>query len=445
MDMPWNLHRQGRGVLSTVGISWEWFLVGAFLVCFAFFLSIPLYYIIRYRSSIRKHVQEVERRLATGLIYREDTSLSRSKLVRALELHPPFVEKCRAEGWKVMSLGQYLSTLRIHWLPDCNDKNNDDDDTSIPKLLQKELEVTIGAALLAHLGPRFGSALLPLLGISSSREDSWIAKLAALIASFVASRILVEVSSDGDPTENDRAAFPLAVSEMVAFANLNQKFRSKPKKKVDTASTTTTGEETTTTIITTTTCTPLDWMSRGEKGYSPSYTFMIDESNVESKKSVVTSDLIPNPFVVERHFEAAILGLEDCIRKQSNVTDTIVSPNAEPSTTTAIYDPDDRSLPIPYPINERVLPGLYMGWGDAKCTHTKREILRNRLLAVLMTKLSYNYRLVEKEDRALFIVDYNGTRCQFPDEFVQALVRLVGMSQFGIILLLSHIRFSNGS
>ena len=108
---------------------------------------------------------------------------------------------------------------------------------------------------------------------------------------------------------------------------------------------------------------------------------MIDEErNIESKNkggeepsAVVTSELIPNPFVVERHFEAAILGLEDCIRKQSNVTDTIVSPNAEPSTTTAIYDPDDRSLPIPYPINERVLPGLYMGWGDAKCTHTKRK------------------------------------------------------------------------
>lgn len=66
-------------------------------------------------------------------------------------------------------------------------------------------------------------------------------------------------------------------------------------------------------------------------------------------------------------------------------------------------------------------------WGDAKCTHTKREILRNRLLAVLLTKLSYNFHLVEQQQQQkaavkLFTVDYKGTLCRYPDEFVAALL-----------------------
>ena len=70
-------------------------------------------------------------------------------------------------------------------------------------------------------------------------------------------------------------------------------------------------------------------------------------------------------------------------------------------------------------------------WGDAKCTHTKREILRNRLLAVLLTKLSHNYSLVEKKlssssattNERLFIVEYHGLACRFPDEFIEALMK----------------------
>jgi hypothetical protein len=410
--------------LSTVG-PWGWF----FRVAGGLFISIPLYYAVRYRTLIRKRVEEVERQLARGLIYRDpgrggaNNKSSRNKSVRALELHPPFVEKSRAEGWNLMSLGQYLSTLRINQL----DRDEDKDDDSIPKLLKKELEATIGAVLLRNLGPRLGAVVLPMLGIS--KIDSWIGKVAASIASYITSHIMAEFSSDWDPTE-DRAAFPLAVSEIVAFANLNQKMRSdspNKKKPEETAA----SEE-----VATTSTSSLDWMNLGEIGYTPSYSAIDDESLDESKKSndessTATTELIPNPFVVERHFEAAILGMEDRIRSQSTVSATNPTPNAEPMTTTAAYDPDDKSLPKPVPINEGVLPGLHMGWGDAKCTHTKRGILRNRLLAVIMTRLSYNYHIVEKEQKRgnagdeLFTVEYKGTRCRFPDEFVQALVSLL--------------------
>ena len=68
-------------------------------------------------------------------------------------------------------------------------------------------------------------------------------------------------------------------------------------------------------------------------------------------------------------------------------------------------------------------------WGDAKCTHTKREILRNRLFCVLFNKLSYNYYRIEASDEndkddthELFTIRYNGATCIFPDEFLQALI-----------------------
>jgi hypothetical protein len=90
--------------------------------------------------------------------------------------------------------------------------------------------------------------------------------------------------------------------------------------------------------------------------------------------------------------------------------------------TTKVYDPDDLDLPEPQPINPTILPGLHMGWGNAKCTHTKREILRNRLFAVLLTKLSYNYQCRKEGKRDCFVVQMNKKDCQFPDEFVHALI-----------------------
>ena len=83
----------------------------------------------------------------------------------------------------------------------------------------------------------------------------------------------------------------------------------------------------------------------------------------------------------------------------------------------------------------------YKSWGNAKCTHTKREILRNRLFAVLFNKLSYNYHLIEQraqqgnderqeeqvageelQKECLFTIQYSGKTCTFPDEFIQVLM-----------------------
>ena len=346
---------------------WGWFWV----IGIGSIMYIPLHFFIHYRSSIRKRLKDIERRLNRGLVYRDTTNQSpRKKMVRALELHPQFVKESHEQGWRLMSLGQYLSTLRINQLEDGD--NGDEGSISIPKLLERELEATIGSVLLRNLGPRMGAALLPMLGISS--VDSWIAKVAAAIASYAASHILVEVSESWDPTE-DRATFPFAVSEIVAFVNLNQKIRSGSRNSNNNSSNNKSeGTEAEGTKSDDTT--PLEWMHRGEIGYTPTYATIrttdktdheqgangdgnVDAStNLNKDESI---ELIPNPFILERDFEAALSGLEDRIRAQYKVTATNSSPNAEHATTTAAYDPQDRSLPEPVPINERVLPGLHAG------------------------------------------------------------------------------------
>jgi hypothetical protein len=150
---------------------------------------------------------------------------------------------------------------------------------------------------------------------------------------------------------------------------------------------------------------PLEWMERGEIAYNPTFaTPSTPEGDAEDI-------LVPNPFVVDDHFEAAILGMEERIRSSQR------KQGGE-----AKYDPEDRSNAEPVPINRVILPDLYLGWGDAKVTHTKRECLRNRLFAVLLTKLSYNYqRRIRDEDDDYFIVRMNGIDCTFPDEFLAAM------------------------
>lgn len=64
-------------------------------------------------------------------------------------------------------------------------------------------------------------------------------------------------------------------------------------------------------------------------------------------------------------------------------------------------------------------------YAGIECTHTKREVLRNRLFAVLLTRLSFNYHLLETDgDTAeLFEVQYKGEKIVLPDEFVNALMK----------------------
>jgi hypothetical protein len=264
-----------------------------------------------------------------------------------------------------------------------------------------------GALLLGKLGPRFGAAVLPMLGITN--VQSTIAKVASTLTTWFAAHMLVD-KVDLDPT-TDHATFPFSGSEVFAFANVNQKIGGNNME-----------------------ITPLELMSRGEVGYDPSFSGKVLEDDNDTEEQVnkdeetvkkeAPIDLICNPFIVSKHWDKAIEGMETLMRGQEYVTDTSPAPNAERSSTRVHYDPEDISLPEPTPINERILPGLYMGWGDAECTHTKREIIRNRLLGVLFNKLSYNYYKKEQKAGDLFVVqmDPKSQKCYYPANFLQSLL-----------------------
>lgn len=364
-----------------------------------------------YRAYIRKQIEIVDEKMSRGLVYRDKTFHSQRKVIKCLELHPTFVQD--HPGWQLCSMGEYLSTLRFF----TDDNNVRPTMDNLPEVMKRELNVAIASVLLQSFGPRMGAAMLPMIGIN--QVDSMLGHAVSTFISWIVAHVVVDHGEEWDPI-GDVAALPFSVSEIIGFVNINQKLRKKSNMDLP----------------------PLEWMKRGEVGFDPTYytapptpTPTVDKANGNARNDTPTVDttsddghekkiLIPNPFIIEEHFEAAISGLEDRIRAQESVTQTSAEALAEPVMTTDVYDPEDRSLARPVPINRTILPGLHVGWGAAKCTHTKREILRNRLFAVLLTKLSYNYHLRKEREHpdSYFVVQMNGTSCVNPDDFVLALL-----------------------
>ena len=294
---------------------------------------------------------------------------------RVLELTPEFVQEYAAE-WQLMSLGEYLSTLRPAVLPEGVDA---------PQFIQRELERFMAATLLNYLGPHFGAAILPILGFSNIQSST--GKVAVNVANWFASHFIVDQANRVMDPSLDRGAFPFSFFDFSAFANMNQSLRE--------------GD---------TTSSPIDLMKGGEVAYSPSFA---DEN-----------DLIPNPFIVEMHWEKAIDGMEDLMRQAHHQASSPNLRNIDEDTKnpTNEFDPSDRSLPEPIPLSQRLFPDLHIGWGSAKCTHTKREIIRNRLFAVLFNKLASNYYYKEQGIKEEFAIKFAGIHIATPRSFLWTLM-----------------------
>jgi hypothetical protein len=107
----------------------------------------------RYRSSVKKRLEEIQDGFQRGLIYRaSNDDGAPGKVVRCLELNPEF-KKLHEKDWKLVSLGEYLTSLRLMSSSGSSD---------IPRVLEREIEAMVGAILLQNLGPRFGAAVLPM-------------------------------------------------------------------------------------------------------------------------------------------------------------------------------------------------------------------------------------------------------------------------------------------
>lgn len=334
---------------------------------------IPFLYLFRYRLSVKKRLKQFEE--PTEVMVRVSNPKDGLATFRVLELTPEFLEKAQKTNWTIMSLGSYLSTLRPSVLPD---------GFNAPQFVQREMERFMAATLLNYLGPRFGAAILPVLGFSDIQSTT--GKMAVAIANWFASQFIVDTSNKLTDPGFDKGAIPFSLFELSAFANLNQTVR---EANMSTS--------------------PIQLLKQGEVAYSPSF----GDDN----------DLIPNPFIVEVHWEKAMTGIETRIQLSNCQSSPPVS-GAEQSNhaLSEEFDPEDRSLPPPTPINQRLFPDLHIGWGSAKCTHTKREIVRNRLFAVLLNRLAYNYYNKEQGIDEEFAVKFAGIHINTPHSFIWALL-----------------------
>jgi len=324
--------------------------------------------IIRYRKAIHERLRQVK----------EDSLLFGSGMVRCthpqqqnvawahfLQLNPDF-QRQHQDRFHLVSLGECLSSLR---------PANISKDMEISDTMQQEIEATVASAILKALGPLFGPAVLPTLGTCSvgKRMDQLAASMASLFL----------ISSSVDPTI--QGAIPMTLFTLSAVSAVNEKAsRIRHEQNATTLS-------------------PLEKMQIGEVGIKPSFNLEIPENE---------ELLIPNPFIVSQHWERAISGMEARMDAQDK-------PN---------YNPEDKSMPIPTPVNERLLPGLFYGWGVANCTHTKREIVRNRLMSVLLNRLGRNYfyystkENVAKETLICLKISEFTLPIYRPSDFVKALM-----------------------
>jgi len=395
---------------------------------------IPLAYLFRYRQSIRRRLKEIQDDFSRDIMVRETTTTTTttnnnnnnnnavvgtsSKLrrkIRCLELNPPFVN-AHKDQWKLMSLGEYLSSLRpcVPGSNNGNEKDSPSDSKNLPiKFIERELEITVGSVLLKALGQRFGAAILPLLGITDVKSRT--ASIATSIASWWGSHFLVtEKLEELNDNAFDAGTFAFSLNEIFGFVNVREKF---VKSTMEIKS--------------------IDLLKCGEVGYEPSFGQPLREQKAERTDNevekmnhdtldppMILEDLIPNPFIISKHWNSAIEGMEQVLKSNSTVTSPVVPDAEKTETKGANYDPGDRSFPEPTPINPRLLPDLYLGWGDAECTHTKREIPRNRLLAVLLNKLSHNFYKKEQKQSDFFEVkmEESSTSIQYPHNFLQALI-----------------------
>jgi len=229
--------------------------------------------------------------------------------------------------------------------------------------------------LLQSLGKTYGAALLPILGVGSVTGS--IAGVSNKISNFIAKSIMSDDIDEGTKaTAFDPLSLDLSLMEIVSFVNLYQK--------------TITPENSSPSHVT-----PLEYLSRGENAAGDlAYDLGKEDSD------------FPTIFDM-KEFELYVKKMEDRILEKDGK-----------------YDPEDRSFPPPTPINERLLPGLHLGKGDLKYTHTKREGIEHRLICVLLNKLCHNYYKLAKGGKLedCFKVVCNDEECFFPEELIQALM-----------------------
>ena len=384
--------------------------------------------------------------------------------LRLLELNPEFARNYQSGLLlsSLLTLGDYMSSLKPkqqRMLP----KNQ-----NIPAVVQREIESGLAAALLQALGPNLGRALLPAVGVGpiQSKVKGLAAKIATnwFTSSSSSSDGANQTSRDGTISESqDKGGVPISIMTLLAAADTNAKVNSgdsstdsgipaEMKEKVPNYG-----------------LSAMEKMTVGEVVKGPSF--------VDTKLNLVSG----HNFVIDQQFDRVVSQMEERLGADPNhCAGTDVSPElqiaketameynangddddepnkAEISAPSSLYDPEDRSMAAPVPINPRLFPDLHIGYGGALCSHTKREVLKMRLLALLLNKLGSNYAKQAEGRTDLFSVqmtESDGREITKPADFVQALIDAghqievfptSRMTTFGIALCVKEPTTDNNS
>jgi hypothetical protein len=339
-----------------------------------------------------------------------------------LALNPAFVQEHSRGGgksrWKLLSLGGYLSQLRPYMVAASKRSSK----RNLPLLLlETEMQAALSRSLLAALGPHLGRMVLPSLGIL----DGAVHRAAGSVASMVLPAPAAASFGSTTSTDGGGGGIPLSLYSITYMAELNyQRLNSNNNHRkrgggddddAAAASTTTNAHSPT----------PLELLRCGEVGYDHPFCNTTSES-ISSKKdasdgadastttmTATTIDtgpqqpMVPNPFTVAEHWEGALKRMQSLLERLDDG---------------GWYDPHSNKMKEPTVIDERWLPGLHLGWGDATWSHTQQQILKNRLLAVLLNRLAANY--CSTYNGEMFIVQMeSGSKELFqPAEFIQALL-----------------------
>jgi hypothetical protein len=319
----------------------------------------------------------------------------------AMDLQPSFVA-AHAKQHRMVSLGTYLQSLRPSLAPE-----------GIPDWLQGELQAAFGVALVRAVGPTVGWALLPGMGLL----DSVTGRIATLVTSrWMSGR---DAASDAaalvDPKEPaDAAGIPLSLFSISYLTEVN--YRKNRGKRTAVASSSSSNNTISPPM------TPWQNYCRGEVGYNSSFAGVVmdlpeedkaggEKTSTDSHQDPTQKDLLPIPFRLVEDWPTVVAAMEELLTSAS------VDDSTKPT-----YDPDSRRLAEPTLIDDRLLPDLYLGYGDALCTHTQREILHNRLLSILLNRLAANYVRSGADDANFIVLLDNGKVVCRPTDLIQALI-----------------------
>jgi hypothetical protein len=312
--------------------------------------------------------------------------------LQLLQLSDEFADTYQQQGWKLTTLGEYLSSLRpkgMIWKA-----------VDTPQMIQREIEAGLAAGLLKALGPNLGRALLPAVG------SGFVQKRAQSVASTIAAKWIL------NNKESDKAGIPVPFMTLLSIADTNAKLNANE----------TLAEQDT--KLPDVNLTAMTKMERGEVVKGPSFC----------------ENDIPNHFVISLDFDKTVRKMEQRLVQGDDygglastelkmAKETVLDQETVDSNTEELrsesYDPDDLRLGEPVPVNPRLFPDLHIGYGDAKSSHTKREVLKMRLLSILLNKLGANYyKQVNGAADDLFTVQLSDEDkpISTPSEFVQALL-----------------------